>query len=148
MTYNLMPNTTDGISFLTDNDKIIFIKTLAHMARLDGHVDKEEISQISNLAQQFGFDINQIEDFYAPCDENEIITRLKTIKNRRTALLLIKELCFLGHADSNLSPEEVLFIGHVGEATGIEIKKIEQISDWVVDNIILQEKGKFIFEND
>jgi hypothetical protein len=71
---------------------------------------------------------------------------LTQIDNRAAALQLIKDLCFLGHADDNLSPEEVLFIGHAGLSMGIEIEKIEQISDWVVDRIIWQERGKLIME--
>ena len=60
---------------------------------------------------------------------------------------LIKEMCLLGHSDSDLTEEETLFIGHVGIALGIELDKIEQISNWVIDKIIWLEQGKVIFED-
>ena len=62
------------------------------------------------------------------------------------ALELIKEMCLLGHADDDLSDEEVLFIGEVGQAMGIELEKIEQISNWVIDYLIWNDQGKIIFE--
>ena len=45
-----------------------------------------------------------------------------------------------------LSDEETLFIGKVGIALGIEMEKIEQISNWVIDHIIWLEQAKIIFE--
>ncbi len=59
---------------------------------------------------------------------------------------LIKELCVLAHADDVLTDEETLFIGRVGQAMGVELDKIEQISNWVIDKIILAEEAKIIFE--
>jgi hypothetical protein len=52
----------------------------------------------------------------------------------------------LGHADNDLSDEETLFIGHAGLTMGVELEKIEQISNWVIDRIIWLEQGKIIFE--
>ena len=71
---------------------------------------------------------------------------VKIIKNRHLALELIKEMCMLSHVDNLLSDEETLFIGKVGIALGIEMEKIEQISNWVIDRIIWMEQAKYIFE--
>lgn len=133
--------------FLNMNDqyKKIFLQTMAYMAYLDGKFDSYEMKCIKKLAQQLNFSID--EKIIRKKSETKIIEGLKEIKERHIALELIKELCLLGHADSNLSEEEVLFVGHAGQAMGIEIEKIEQISDWVVDQIILREKGKFIMED-
>ncbi len=79
-------------------------------------------------------------------DDDAIIEEVKKIKNRRVALELIKELCVLAHADDVLTDEETLFIGRVGQAMGVELDKIEQISNWVIDKIILAEEAKIIFE--
>ena len=54
----------------------------------------------------------------------------------------------LAHADQDLSDEEILFIGRVAEVLGIEIKKVEQISSWVIDYYILQEQSRMIFESE
>jgi hypothetical protein len=62
------------------------------------------------------------------------------------ALELIKELCLLSHTDGQLSDEETLFIGEVAQATNIELEKVEQISNWVVNYLILHEQSKIVFE--
>ena len=59
---------------------------------------------------------------------------------------LVKEMCVLAHADDELSDNEILLIGRIGQAMGIEPKKIEQISQWVIDRLIWVEEGKIIFE--
>lgn len=59
---------------------------------------------------------------------------------------LIKEMCVLAHADDELSDEETALIGKVGMAMGIDLDKIEQISNWVIDRLIWLEEAKIIFE--
>ena len=49
-------------------------------------------------------------------------------------------------ADDELSDQETLLIGRVGQAMGVELEKIEQISNWIIDRIIWLEQAKIIFE--
>jgi protein-arginine kinase len=79
-------------------------------------------------------------------DEDKILEEVKIIKNRHLALELIREMCMLSHVDNILSDEETLFIGKVGIALGVEMEKIEQISNWVIDHIFWLEQAKVIFE--
>ena len=76
----------------------------------------------------------------------KLLKKSKKINNRRAALELIKEMCILAHADDDLSDEETAFIGRVGLAMGIELDKIEQISNWVIDRLVWLEEAKIIFE--
>ena len=39
-----------------------------------------------------------------------------------------------------------LIIGKIGLAMGVELSKIEQISNWIIDHIIWLEQAKVIFE--
>lgn len=55
-------------------------------------------------------------------------------------------MCLLANTDSDLSDNETLLIGRVGQAMGVELEKIQQISQWVIDRIIWLEEGKIIFE--
>ena len=52
----------------------------------------------------------------------------------------------LAHVDNVLSDEETLFIGKIGRAMNVEMDKIEQISEWVVERLILRAQAKLIFE--
>lgn len=132
---------------LNPQTKTSVLQTLTHLACLDGHFDDEEKVFITDLAHKWGLSDKETQKILTPENEADIIKNLKKIKDRRIGLQIIKELCFLGHADRNLSDEEILFIGHAGQIMGIEIDKIEEISDWVVDQIILREKGKLILED-
>ena len=55
-------------------------------------------------------------------------------------------MCVRAHADDELSDEETALIGKVGMAMGIDLDKIEQISNWVIDRLIWLEEAKIIFE--
>ena len=145
MTYAEFLEVNNFMVNLSHNHKIIFLKTLFFLANIDNNRDEQEIKFIKDLANHYH--VEQSEEIFTNCSEKEIIDMLKTINNRRIALELVKEMCLLGHSDSDLTDEETLFIGHAGLAMGIEIEKIEQISNWIIDKIILMEQGKIIFED-
>ncbi len=145
MTYTERLEMNEYVLKLNEEQKTIFLKALAFLANTDNHFDREELKFIRDAATKYG--IKEPDILFEPISEDEMLNELKKIKDRRTCLELIKELCLLGHADSDLSDAETLFIGHAGLAMGIELEKIEQISDWVIDKIIWSERGKIIFED-
>ena len=130
---------------LSQEHKIIFLETLFFLANIDGSRDEEEIKYIKDAAKHYNID--NLEEIFKETTEEDILEKVKTIDNRRACLELIKEMCQLGHSDSDLTDDETLFIGHVGLAMGIELEKIEQISNWIIDKIIWFEQGKLIFED-
>ena len=145
MTYTESIEMNSLISGLSQEHKIIFLKTLFFLANIDHKRDEQEIRFIKDAAKHY--QIEQFEEIFKEISEEELINKVKTINNRRIALELIKEMCLLGHSDSDLTDDETLFIGHVGLAMGIELEKIEQISNWIIDKIIWIEQGKIIFED-
>lgn len=138
---NILPSYLDEAS---PKEKEIFFKVLIHLSASDGHTDESEIEFIREAA--LTQDISHIDELFVPMDEKDILEEVKIIKNRHLALELIKEMCMLSHVDNLLSDEETLFIGKVGIALGIEIEKIEQISNWIIDRIIWLEQARYIFE--
>lgn len=129
-----------------EDTKIAYLKAFTRLACADGVFDESEKLFIRNLAKSYEIPENKIDEILAASDDDAIMEEVKKIKNRRIALELIKELCILAHADDELTDDETLFIGRVGQAMGIELDKIEQISNWVIDKIILAEEAKIIFE--
>lgn len=138
---NILPSYLNSASL---EEKIIFFKVLLHLADADGFTDKNEAAFIKEAAQSQG--INNLESLQDFADETKILEEVKIIKNRHLALELIREMCMLSHVDNILSDEETLFIGKVGIALGVEMEKIEQISNWVIDHIFWLEQAKVIFE--
>lgn len=138
---NIVPSYLDKA---TAKEKNVFFRVLIHLSASDGHTDETEVNFVKKAAQVHG--VKNIDDLFVVNSEDEILEEVKIIKNRHLALELIKEMCMLSHVDNLLSDEETLFIGKVGIALGIEMEKIEQISNWVIDRIIWLEQAKYIFE--
>ena len=122
------------------------MKAFSRLAAADGHLDPEEKEFIRHVAVSFGVSSRRVDEILQIDNDEEIINAVKTIDNRRAALELIKEMCVLAHADDELSDQETLLIGRVGQAMGVELEKIEQISNWIIDRIIWLEQAKIIFE--
>ncbi len=129
-----------------EETKIAYLKAFTRLACADGSFDENEKQFIRDLAKSYEIPSGKIDEILTASDDDEIIEEVKKIKNRRIALELIKELCILAHVDDELTDDETLFIGRVGQAMGVELDKIEQISNWVIDKIILAEEAKIIFE--
>ncbi len=131
---------------LDEETRVAYLKAFVRLACADGYFDENEKRFVKNLAKTYEISENRLDEVLNRGDDDTIIEEVKKIKNRRVALELIKELCILAHADDVLTDEETLFIGRVGQAMGVELDKIEQISNWVIDKIILAEEAKIIFE--
>lgn len=138
---NILPS---YLGSATIEEKTIFFRVLFHLADSDGITNENELEFIRNAAKAQG--IGNLEELQNLSDEEKILQDVKIIKNRHLALELIREMCMLSHVDNILSDEETLFIGKVGIALGVEMEKIEQISNWVIDHIFWREQAKYIFE--
>ncbi len=134
------------MDMLDEEQKIVFLKTLLYASKIDGKVDQGEAKFIKKMANKYK--IENLAKIFEPASEQKILSELKTLNERRVAMELIKELFRLGHMDYELGDEEILFIGRVAAVTGIEIKKVEQISTWIIDYVIWKEQEKIIFEED
>ena len=131
---------------LSEEQKMLFLRALARLASVDGSFDEEELSFIKYIANQHGVSDKELSDAIESDSDETVLKDLKTVKSRRLALEIIKEMCVLAHIDDNLADEEVMFIGKCGLAMGVEPEKTEQISNWVIDRIIWLEQAKIIFE--
>lgn len=136
----------ENFIILDEEQKLAFFRAFAKMASVDGKLDESEESFIKGVAISLGISVEKSGTALANLDEDKIVEDVAKINDRSVALELIKELCMLAHADEKLSDEEVVFIGKVGLAMGVELEKIEQISNWVIDRLILLDQEKIIFE--
>ncbi len=126
----------------TSTEKRAFFEALIALAHADGDCDKDELKFIEDTASEYGINPEKLEKL----DIDKVLKNVTKIKKRPLALELIREMCILSHIDNTLSDNETLLIGKVGLAMGIELEKIEQISNWIIDHIIWIEQAKLIFE--
>ena len=146
-----MPNTNklnnkSFITLMSEQEKIAFLKILVALASCDDNFDDDEKAYVKETAIVFGLNKDNVEEILKPISDEEIIAQASLITERQAALQLLKEACFLANSDGDLSDKEILLIGKIGQAMNIELEKVEEISNWVVEKIIWIEKGKIIFE--
>ncbi len=146
MPYLGLERNMDVIAKISRDEKIAFFQAFVRAAKADGDFDEKEKDFIMDLTKIYGMQESDKDEILKAYTDEELVNKVKKIKDRRVALELIKELCVLCHADSELSDKETLFIGRIGEAMGVEPKKVEQISNWIIDRIIWLEEEKLIFE--
>ena len=136
----------EALTRLSEEERIIFLRALVSLARADDNFDEDEKNFIRDTAVIFGIPQRKADLILTPLNDDELIKDVAKIKDRQAALQLIKEACLLANSDGDLSEHEVLLIGKIGQAMGVELEKIEQISQWVIDRIVWLEEGKLIFE--
>ena len=141
-----MEQDMEVLSKLTEDQKVAFMKAFSRLAGADGHLDEDELAFIRSMARVYGISDKRVDEILKIDSDEEVVNAVKVIDNRRAALELIKEMCVLAHADDELSDQETLLIGRVGQAMGVELEKIEQISNWIIDRIIWLEQANIIFE--
>lgn len=142
-------STQNGVGVLLnleEDKQVAYMMALVHLSKVDGKVDDSEVAYLREVADFYGLPDYGLKEIFEVDHSNDVLENLSKIDDRNVALKLIKDMCFLSHTDDELSDEEVLFIGEAGQAMGIEIEKIEEISRWVIDRIIWLEEEKVIFE--
>ncbi len=137
--YNYIPN-------LTDDEKRIFVECFCCMVYSDKVVAKEEIEFLKGIGKMYGIEEAEIVTILKSMKRDEILGKVELITDRKKALQLVKELCYLANSDSGLEDDEIDFIIDVAEKVNIESDKIKQINKWVLDKILLQKTGDIILE--
>ena len=140
---NILPS---HLSKAKKKKKKAFFQVLICLANIDENFDADEMAFIKDAAKTHN--LSNLEELYNYGSPQKVIEQVKVIRDRHLALELIREMCILSHVDNYLSDSETLFIGQVGLALGVELEKIEQISNWVIDRIIWLEQAKLIFEEE
>lgn len=138
------------MEFFEDVDlkqRIAFLATIAHLARVDGEFDGDEKQFFVDLAKLYNLTKDDAKEAIRPRTEEEALATVKTITDKGFALVLIREMFYLGYEDGDLSDSEILFISKVGMALNIPLEKMEQISNWVIRGIEWEEEGSEIFSD-
>lgn len=141
-----MENELSYTKAMTEEEKMVFLKALVKLAKADNNFDDNEKDFIRGMGIMFNLPKSVIPKLAETISDDEFLKQLKVIKDRRLAMDLVKEMCMLANFDGDMSGEEIILIGKAGEAMGLSLEKIQDISQWVIDRIILQERGKIIFE--
>lgn len=131
------------IATLSPEEKKIFVESFCCMVCSDKKVAKEEIDFLKNIGKMYEIPEKDIVAIMKNLNREEVLAKVSTITERKKALQLIKELCYLANSDRGLDDEEIDFIIDMAERLNIENEKIKQINKWVLDKIVLLKTGGY-----
>ncbi len=134
------------IQTLNSNEKRLFVECFCCMVYSDKNVAKEEIEFLKGIGKMYDIQENEIVTILKTMKRDEILDKVAQLTDRKKALQLVKELCYLANSDSGLDDNEIDFIIDVAEKMNVESDKIKQINKWVLDKILLQKTGEIILE--
>ncbi len=129
------------------NQRIAFLAAIAYLARVDGDFDQDEKEFFVDLAKLYMLSKDAAKEAIRVRSEEQVLDLVKQIEDPGLALVLIREMFYLGYEDGDLSDPEILFISKVGLTLNIPIEKMEQISSWVIRGIEWEEEGADIFSD-
>ena len=129
------------------NQLIAFLAAIAYLARVDGDFDQDEKEFFVDLAKLYMLSKDAAKEAIRVRSEEQVLDLVKQIEDPGLALVLIREMFYLGYEDGDLSDPEILFISKVGLTLNIPIEKMEQISSWVIRGIEWEEEGADIFSD-
>lgn len=136
------------IATLSLEEKRIFVESFCCMVCSDKKVAKEEIDFLKNIGKMYEIPEAEIVNIMKNLNKEQILEKVSRITERKKALQLVKELCFLANSDSGLDDDEIDFIIDIAERLNVENEKIKQINKWVLDKLVLLKTGDIILENE
>lgn len=133
----------DFITTLNTNEKILFLNTILSLIKSDGKIDDKE----RELAHELSKIYNINEHLTKLPDKETLFKEIKTtIKDRKKAMLLLRELLITTHIDDDFEEKEMEFIEQVAQTLGIEDRLIIELNQLILDYKLLQIKSKKIME--
>lgn len=136
------------IATLSPEEKRIFVESFCCMVCSDKKVAKEEIDFLKNIGKMYEIPESDIVNIMKSLNKEQIFAKVGQITERKKALQLVKELCYLANSDSGLDDDEIDFIIDIAERLNVENDKIKQINKWVLDKLVLLKTGDIILENE
>lgn len=136
------------IATLSPEEKRIFVESFCCMVCSDKKVAKEEIDFLKNIGKMYEIPESEIVNIMKSLNKELILEKVSQITERKKALQLVKELCYLANSDSGLDDDEIDFIIDIAERLNVENEKIKQINKWVLDKLVLLKTGDIILENE
>lgn len=137
----------DDIQQLSEAEKITFVRALIFLIKADGRVDDREREYIHEIVNVYGVG-NKMAAINAPMGEGILLPEIaNTIKDRRKALVLIRELLTMAHVDDELGDEEVAFIEKAAAGLNVESEKVLDINELVLERKAWLVKSAAVMES-
>lgn len=137
---------SDFISTLSADEKLLFLKSLLAMIKADGRIDDKERELAHELVRLYNAEgCNEV--LKNPQPKNILLDEVKVLaKDRKKALLLLRELLIIAHIDDEFDEKEMEFVEQVSLALGIDEKLVLELNQLILDYELLQLRAKKLME--
>lgn len=133
------------IQDLSAQEKIIFVRALFFLVKIDGRVDDRERECMHEIVEIYGLSDN-LSALQTPMSEENILNEIKTIDDRHKALCLLRELLTMANIDDELGDDEINFISKAARVLNVEESKVLEINSLILDRKLWLLKSAKVME--
>ncbi len=136
----------DFISTLSTDEKLLFLKSLLAMIKADGRIDDKERELAHELVRLYNAEgCNEV--LKNPQPKNILLDEVKVLaKDRKKALLLLRELLIIAHIDDDFDEKEMSFVEEAARALEIDERLVLELNQLILDYKLLQLRAKKLME--
>lgn len=133
---------------LTQEQKLVYIRLLFYLAKVDSRPDLLERKYIKKMMSRFRLPAELLQNLSVPTKLDDLPEVLAPIHGRAMAVDLIHCLWFAASVDSNIDENEIKIIRNVARITGIDEDIVLVINNFVQDEINFMQQACEILETD
>lgn len=136
----------DFIANLSTEERLVFLKTMLMMIKIDARVDDRERALAHELMKTYN--VSEFNEIFEQMQSKEaLLTEIKNvIKERKKALLLLRELLIIVHIDDDFDEKEMMFIGQIAHVLNIDEDLVLELNQLVLDYKLIRLKSKKLME--
>ncbi len=137
----------DFIANLSTEERLVFLKTMLMMIKTDARVDDRERALAHELMKTYN--VSEFNEIFEQMQSKEaLLTEIKNvIKERKKALLLLRELLIIVHIDDDFDEKEMIFIGQIAHVLNIDEDLVLELNQLVLDYKLIKLKSKKLMES-
>ena len=126
--------------YVTEDNKINFLKGLINLAKVDGFIAEDEITIVKNVAISMGLNLDYIDKIEREARSDKNIIDI-TFDTKQQSLLLIREGIQLCYVDGKYDVKEKAMIKEISDRLDISTDSVDRIEEWVKEGIIWSNRG-------
>ena len=137
----------DFIANLSTEERLVFLFFMLMMIKTDARVDDRERALAHELMKTYN--VSEFNEIFEQMQSKEaLLTEIKNvIKERKKALLLLRELLIIVHIDADFAEKEMIFIGQIAHVLNIDEDLVLELNQLVLDYKLMRLKSKKLMES-
>ncbi|WP_321328445.1 hypothetical protein [uncultured Ilyobacter sp.] len=125
-------------NLLLDEEKVVFLKLLTYLSKIDKNISENEVVFIERIAQDIGVVIDK--NFF-DLEVQDLKELLSSFKNEQSKNILLTELINLAFSDDNYSHDERKGILEISRLLDVSESKLSEIENWIIEGNTWLYKG-------